>query len=80
MKQLIAAAAVVCRCILVNAYTTYPSLLLVIQDMLWSVLPRRDDDLLHEHSASGALLAAAARLSVFAAGCCVALLVSRMKA
>ncbi|EIE27286.1 hypothetical protein COCSUDRAFT_45803 [Coccomyxa subellipsoidea C-169] len=60
----------VALCILVNAYTTYPCLILVIQDMLWSVLlflengggtrqPRR-------------MVATAVRLFLFAAGTCIA--------
>jgi vesicular inhibitory amino acid transporter len=46
----------------VNAYTTYPLLVVVLQDMLMGVLPRRSK------VAGGALLPLALRLAIFAAG------------
>ncbi|CAK0784981.1 hypothetical protein CVIRNUC_008186 [Coccomyxa viridis] len=60
----------VAACILVNAYTTYPCLILVIQDMLWSVLPWLNRDGLHRQPRKA--VATAVRLLLFGVGCCIA--------
>ncbi|KAK9806857.1 hypothetical protein WJX72_005136 [[Myrmecia] bisecta] len=61
---------VVTACILVNAYTTYPSLVLVIQDMIVSVLPWANIHGSPRQPRRG--VGQAIRLSVFAAGAAVA--------
>ncbi|KAK9907650.1 hypothetical protein WJX75_007699 [Coccomyxa subellipsoidea] len=58
----------VALCILVNAYTTYPCLILVIQDMLWSVLPFLETGTRLPRR----VVATAVRLILFAAGTCIA--------
>ncbi|CAL5228951.1 g12183 [Coccomyxa viridis] len=60
----------VSACILVNAYTTYPCLILVIQDMLWSVLPGLERGGCHRQPRKS--VATAVRLLLFAVGCCIA--------
>ncbi|CAL8462945.1 g2479 [Coccomyxa elongata] len=60
----------VALCILVNAYTTYPCLILVIQDMMWSVLP-----FLEQYGGTRQprrMVATGVRLLLFVAGTCIA--------
>ncbi|KAK9825697.1 hypothetical protein WJX81_006348 [Elliptochloris bilobata] len=59
---------VVVLCILVNAYTTYPCLVLVIQDMLWAVLAEADG---LEIRAPKSWVAVATRLLICGAGAVV---------
>ncbi|KAK9786278.1 hypothetical protein WJX73_008874 [Symbiochloris irregularis] len=62
---------IVAACVLVNVYTTYPCLVLVIQDMVWSVMP-------WSQGPSGSVraplkvTAAAFRITVFLVGNCIA--------